>query len=106
MYSQQQIEDVVTNLKLNLDQKQDQVETFTVDEFLNGLGYLGAACEVCNIKVTYALGEVKIFESLAGYLKMHGILIITMHFPDSDQYELVTRYNEQQQKIYSFGYKL
>ncbi len=106
MFAQRQIDEVIANLKLGLDQKEGQVESDTVDEFLNGLGHFGAACETCNIKIIDELGEVKIFESLAGRLKMHGILVITMKFPDGDQYELVTRYNEQQQKIYSFGYKL
>lgn len=106
MFPQHEIDGVISNLKLALDQKQGQVESETVDVFLNGLGHLGAACELCKIKIIDELGEVKIFESLAGRLKMHGILIITMQFPDGDKYELVTRYNDQQEKIYSFGYKL
>ena len=106
MFLQSEIADVVANLKLGLQQKQGQVESDTIDEFLNGLGHLGAACQLCGIKIFDELGEVKIFESLASRLKMHGVLIVTMQFPDGDKFELVTRYNEEQQKIYSFSYKL
>lgn len=106
MFAENEIASVVANLKLGLQQKQGQVEAETVDVFLTGLGHLGAACQLCGVKLFDELGEVKIFESLASRLKMHGVLIVTMQFPDGDKFELVTRYNEQQQKIYSFGYKV
>lgn len=106
MFPQNEIDEIIANLKLGLEQKQGKVESETVDVFLTGLGHLGAACELCGIKLFDELGEVKIFESLASRLKMHSILIVTMQFPDGDKFELVTRYNEQQQKIYSFGYKI
>ena len=106
MFQQHEIDGVISNMKLALDQKQGQVESDTIDEFLTGLGQMAAACELCKIKVIDELGEVKIFEALAGRLKLHGILILTMQFPDGDKYELVTRYNDQQEKIYSFCYKL
>jgi len=106
MFGQQDIDSVINTLKLSLTEKEDKVEIDTVEDFLNGVGHLAATCECCNIKLFDELGQIKIYESLASRLKMHGILIFTMQFPDGDKFEIVTRYNEAQQKIYSFGYKL
>lgn len=104
MFEQQ--DSILDNLKSGLDKNQGTVETVSVDEFLTGFGQLGWACAQCGIKLEDELGEVRIFESLVSRLKMHGILVLTLVFPDGDKYETVTRYNEAQQKVYTFAYKL
>ena len=108
MFAQNQISNVVNNLKTALFQKEGKVETDGIEEFLQGFGQLGAACQVCGIVIKDDLGAVNydLFPALIERLKMHGILIITMQFPDGDEFELVTRYNERQQKIHTFGYKV
>lgn len=106
MFEKQNVDPILSNLKAGLDKNIGSVETVSVDEFLTGFGQLGWACEVCGIKLEDELGEIKIFNSLITRLKMHGMLVMTMVFPDGDKYETVTRYNEAQQKVHTFAYKL
>lgn len=104
--TQNQINNAINVLKVDILSKQGIVESTNIEDFLNGFGQLEDLCEVTGIKIFDKMGEVKIFQILVDGLKMHGIMIIEMHLPDGDKFEIVTRYNEQQQKIYTFGYQL
>lgn len=97
---------ILQNIKAGIEKNKDSVETVLIEDFLNGFGMVGFAASSLGIKLFDELGEVKIFESLISRLKMHGICIFEMHFPDGDKYEMVIRYRKEDINVRSFAYKI
>jgi len=104
--SVEKIKATLDEMKAGFKKAEGTVETVPVEKFLEQFGQLGALCEAFDIKLHDSLGEVTIFESLISGLRLHGIKVFEMHFPDGDQYEVVMRYRENDTHVRTFAYKI
>ena len=108
MYNKTQDTELTKNIKLGITQSIGSVDDDDLDKFLGGFAQLGEACKKCGITIYSPHGVINpnLFINLAKQMKANGILIIVLQFPDGDKFELVARYNEKQQKVYTFCYQV
>lgn len=106
MFAQHQVAAVIENMKNGLNQKLGVVSTDTIEDFDRGFSMMAAATKATGIKLYDELGEIRIMESVPRRLRTHGIVVVELEFPDGERWEMVTRFRETTNQIYTFAYKL
>lgn len=101
------VDTIADKLKKSFVENQGIVDILTVESFLAEFRKLSENAGVVGFDVVDDLGDkVTNFKDLEIRLMTKGFLIIELHFGDADKFEVVTRVNHNQQKVFTFCYKI
>lgn len=101
------VETIAEKLKKSFVANQGTVDIVSIEAFLNDFRKLGENAGVVGFDVVDDLGDkIDNFKDVEIRLMAKGFCIIELHFADGEKFEVVTRVNHNQQKIYTFCYKL
>lgn len=100
-------ETIADKLKKTFIQNEGNVDVFTIEAFLADFRQLGVNSGVVGFEVIDELGDkINSFKDLEVQLMVKGILIIELQFDDGAKFEVVTRVNHHQQKVYTYCYMI